>query len=438
MTRERFAAGDAGLRERKQVLDDAWLLMLLGVTLAVGAPWFLRTLPIDTAPVTWAVFAYGAAYLAISRLVDRLRGARALLNALTAMQGASVVFLAFLWHLVGGLQNPMFLLVFAIPIAATGCMLPGARAFAVTFLAIAGVAAVALANAPELRWYLTQLGVPAAIMPTGTGLAARPFPGLDLPAAYLFLALLTFAGLALALALVAHSVALMGRRLETRLEAAARAAGDASSLAGEVLRAIPFPAALVYADTRNVAQASERFLQRLNVLPESLSERDLFGLVEFTYPEVVAEAIARGSGDIGFAVYRAGGVSSAARIHVSRVEHAGTGYVLLVIEDIAERFTLQAAMGAVTSAVVVIGADDRVRYFNPAAAKAMPGLELGVHAATPLGQADAGGWWRLGERAHRERQVVLSGQPFDARCVAANAPGRQDHVTVVELTRAAA
>lgn len=428
----------AALAERKQVLDDAWLLMLLGVALAVGVPWFLRTLPIDTARVTWAVFAYGVTYLAVSRLADRLRGTTALLNALTAMQAASVAFLALLWHLVGGLQNPLFLLVFAIPIAATGAVLPGARAFAVTLLAIAAVGVVALANAPELRWYLTQLGVPAALVPTHAASGPRPFPGLDLPAAYLVVLLASFAGLALALALVAHSVALMARRFEARGEAAVRAAGDATSLAGDVLRAIPFPAALVYRDTFNVAQASASFLKRMNALPESLGEKNFFGLVRFTYPEVVENAIARGEGEIAFAVYRVDETASAARVHVSAVEHAGSNFALIVIEDIAERFTLQAAMGAVASAVVVIGEDDRVRYFNPAAAGALPGIALGMHAATPLGQPDAGGWWRLGDRGKRERQVRLAGRAFDARCVAANAPGKQDRVTVVELTRTAA
>ena len=42
MSRARALALDASLLERKQVLDDAWLLMLLAVGLAVGAPWFMR------------------------------------------------------------------------------------------------------------------------------------------------------------------------------------------------------------------------------------------------------------------------------------------------------------------------------------------------------------------------------------------------------------
>ena len=72
------------------------------------------------------------------------------------------------------------------------------------------------------------------------------------------------------------------------------------------------------------------------------------------------------------------------------------------------------------------------------AACARHGIALGVHAATPLGQAGADGWWRLGERGHRQRQVSLAGKAFDARCVAANAPGKQDRLTVIELTRVAA
>ncbi|HYE89962.1 MAG TPA: hypothetical protein VEA38_03035, partial [Terriglobales bacterium] len=133
--------------------------------------------------------------------------------------------------------------------------------------------------------------------------------------------------------------------------------------------------------------------------------------------------------------YRAGGAASAARVRVSRAEHAGEAYVVVLIEDVAERFALSAAMQAVTRALVVIGDDDRVRYFNPAAQDMVPGLEVGVHAATPLAQPDGGGWWRLGDRDRRERQVQLGGRSFEARCVAAHAPGRQERLTVVELSK---
>ncbi len=430
------AATNATLQERKELLDDAWLLTLLGVALAVGGPWFMRTLPIDIGPATWAVFVYGAAQVAVSRAIERLRGAGAARLALTALQAANLVFLAILWHLVGGVQNPMFLMVFAIPIAAAGYVLPGARPFGLVILAVACTAAVALADSPELRWYLTQLGVPSELMPREVFGAPRPFPGLDVPAAALFVMLSSFAALAFALALVAHSMALQAARMRARLDAAASAAGDASALASQVLRAMPMPCALVYADTLHVAQASESFVRRLGLLPEQLGDQGFLDLVAFTFPEVIREAIARGEGDVPFAVYRADGTASAARVCVSRVDHAGTRYALVAFEDIAERFTLQAAMGAVTSAVVVIGDDDRVRYFNPAAHAVLPGLEIGLHAATSLAQPDGAGWWRLGERGRRDRQVHLDGRSFQARCVAANAPGRQDRLTVVELVTA--
>ena len=109
----------SSLRERKRVLDDGWLLMLLSIVAALSIPWFLRNFQVDLAPVTWLIFACGVAYLVLSSALDRLRAPRVKVIALSAMQIGAVVFLAFLWHLAGNLQNPMFLLAFALPVSLT-------------------------------------------------------------------------------------------------------------------------------------------------------------------------------------------------------------------------------------------------------------------------------------------------------------------------------
>lgn len=425
----------AGLQQRKQVLDDGWLLMLLSVALAVGIPWFLRNSRVDLAPVMWAVFAYGVAYLAVSRGIERLRGPRASLAGLTALQAIAVVFVAYLWHHAGNLQNPMFLMVFAIPVAAAGCVLPGARASLLALLAVAAATFVALLNAPQLRWYMSQLGIPVEAIPAALTLQGpRPFPGLDMPAAYLFLLLVTFAVLVFAVALLSQSVAAQLRGLLARLEASGKALTQANTLAAEVMRAAPYPTVLVYADTLNVAQASQVFLQRLELLPEWLQERDLFALVDFGAPEAIREMIAGDGGEVPVATYRVGGTLHLARIRVSPVRHAGVRYACVTFEDALEGIVQHAAFDAVSDALLVIGWDGRIRAFNSAAAGSLPALRAGLDAALVLGAGEgAAGWWVLGPRAQRERPVSLGGKSYEARCTAVAIPGMQDRLTVVQL-----
>jgi hypothetical protein len=428
------------LQERKQVLDDGWLLMLLAAALAVAVPWFVRNSQLDLAPVTWSVFLYGVAYLALSRGMERSYDPRAKLFALTALQFAAIVFAAFLWHLAGNVQNPMFLMVFALPVAAAGCVLPGARPILLAVAAIVCVGFVALLDAPQLRWYMTQLGVPMDAIPgrfyaQGT----KPFPGLDMPAAYVFLLFVTFSVVIMAVALLSQSVATLLRNLSSRLDSSARALNQANTLAVEVLHASPHPVALVYSDTFNVAHASRSFLQRMELLPESLQEKDFFALADFAYPEVIQELIAGKGGEVPVALYRAGGSTHLARVHVHPVEHGGARYACVTIEDIAHQLLPQVAVDALPEALLVIGADGQVRHFNAAAAHLLEDLAPGVEAAIAFEGVEAPeGWWVLGPRTQRELPVAVGGKPYEARCTAVAVPGMQDRLTVVRLRAAGA
>lgn len=425
------------LPERKQVLDDGWLLMLVAVAAAVGIPWFLRSSQVDLGPVTWAVFLYGAGYLAVSRAIELYVGPRAKVPAFVALQVVAVVFLASVWHLAGNLQNPMFLMAFALPVVATACVLPGAAALLLAALSVVAAIAVALVNAPQLRWYMSQIGIPVEALPLPLQGAQQAFPGLDMPAAYLFLMLVTFAVCLFAVALLSHSVAALLRDLQARLDASAAAITQAHSLAAEVIGAAPHPTVLVYTDTLNVAQASATFLARMELLPESLPEKNLLGLVDFAYPEVVAELVAGEGGEVPLALYRVGGVAHLARVHVSIAHHAGARYACVTLEDVHQRVFGQAALDAASPALLVIGAGERVRAFNPAAAKLLPELREGIDAALLFGR-DAGadgGWWVLGPRAQRERPVVVAGRECQARCTSVDI-GQHERVTVIQLQAA--
>ena len=429
----------AALGERQQVLDDGWLLMLLAAALAVGIPWFLRNSQIELAPVAWAAFVYGSAYFALSRATERLRGARSRLAAATALQALSVLFVAYLWHHAGNVQNPMFLMVFAIPVAAGGCVLPGTRAVGLALLAAASATFVAIASAPQLRWYLGQLGIPVEWVPTALASSgARPFPGLDLPAAYLFLLLITFTVVILAVALLSESVSALLRGLQARLEASTREHMQADTLATVVIHAAPHPTVLVYADTFRVARASRSFLERAGILPETLEQASFFDCLELAHPEVIRELAAGAGGVIPVAIYSAAGSTHVARVHVTPLEHGGGRYACLVLEDVLDQLALRAALDEAAEGLVVIGAEQRVHSFNAAAHGMLPQLRAGLEASVALDGPDAASaWWVLGPRSQRARVVALQGKSYSAKCSALAIPGLQERLTIVRLSPSA-
>ena len=433
-----IAAGEAELatlRERKRLFDDVWLVTLVVVFVALAAPWFLHVLEIDLAPIAWSLFGFGAVHVAAMVAAEALRSARAVLALAFAQQAAGVLLLSLLWHLGGGVHNPMLLLVFVLPVVAGG-MLIGWQSYATAALAAATVIVIALVEAPELRWYLAQLGVPAlASGPWWDGLPGtpRPFAGLSAPASYLFVMLQLFVLLLFAVALLAESMRSLLTRLDQRLRVSSHALRDADGLAAEVLRAAPLPTALVYADTYRVAQASDSFLRELRLDEGALAERNLLGLIEFSYPEVVEELIANG-GTAPLVTYRLDGETRIARLRVQRLAHGGSRYAHVSLEDIGDRYYLQGALDAMHEAWLVIGANRRLLYLNRVARDLLGAPELGTAASSALAQDGlADDWWELGPRSEQQRHVPFGGRPFDARSIAVRIPGEREPLTLLGL-----
>ena len=59
---------------------------------------------------------YAVLYFLAAHLTDELSSPRALRFAAQALQASGVLALGVLWHLVGGVDNPAFLLAFVLPV----------------------------------------------------------------------------------------------------------------------------------------------------------------------------------------------------------------------------------------------------------------------------------------------------------------------------------
>ncbi len=437
------AAGEdelRSLRERKRLVDDIWLLAVFGIFVAVGLPWYLRILDINFAPVAWSLFGYAFAYVISIFAAEGLSSPRSVLLVIGSMQAAGVVFFGFVWHLAGGLQNPIFLVIFVLPVVAGSLVLVSWQSYVTAILAVATVLGVALIDAPELRWYVTQGGSPPLWL---TGVFSRivttpqPFPGLNPPPSYLFALLTSFTVLIFTVALMTESVSTFLFRLYGRLESSSSALSRAESLSSEVLQASPSPAALVHADTFKIAQASQSFMHELMLRPESLLNQNLFSLVEFTYPDVIEDLITGAGGEAPLAVYRVDGEMRVAKVRVVLMSLGGHRFAYVNIQDVSDLQNLQAALGAVDSALIVIGARRHVRYFNQAAQHMFSDLAAGIDAAIPLQQANlTEGWWELGSRTYQERRVEFNGDAYVASCVAVGILGETDAFTVLNIKNA--
>src|SRR4051812_21661078 len=145
---------------RVHLLDDTWLLTIFAILLATALPWLAGAFDIRFMAASLGLLMLGAIHAALSTLAreDRVSGRRALL---TSIHVAGIALVGFVWMQAGGLQNPAFLMVFALPIVGA-IFLSRWQPYLMALVSLITAAAVAIAQAPELRWYVPGLNAAGA------------------------------------------------------------------------------------------------------------------------------------------------------------------------------------------------------------------------------------------------------------------------------------
>ena len=136
---------------RVHLLDDVWLLCILAVLVAIGIPALTGNLNVQIGAASWGLFALGAIHLAFTWLGQPARAPRRWRSwALTLLDAGGVVTLAMIWAHVGGSQNPVFLIVFVLPVLGS-IFISRWHPLLMAAVGIVAVGAAALSQSPELR-----------------------------------------------------------------------------------------------------------------------------------------------------------------------------------------------------------------------------------------------------------------------------------------------
>lgn len=238
--------------------------------------------------------------------------------------------------------------------------------------------------------------------------------------------------------LLKHRLTRLAAAMRRELEQAAdrRAKQRAEDLFRAVLRASPVPGVLVDRATRVVIDGSDTFRRQfLDGVP--YTSRGLFDLVEFTQPERIEQLLARGSGTVWYAVYHANGATRMANVRCHAVEHEGTDYAYLLIEDVTEQHYLKAAFDAVPDPVLIVGAKQKLLYANKAAEELFGDLYFTMDVDLLLRQDGLQERWWLALQRGDEQRVAIGGQPYDASAVPFRFAGEADVSTILTLRNVA-
>jgi len=369
---------------------------------------------------------------AISRWASRLV---ALLHA------TGIVGLGVLWHACGGLQNPAFLLAFALPVIGASGLSRG-RPYASALLALIVVGAVALLEAPELRWYVADLRSSARwlapLFSPGSAASGGPFAGFYAPVGYDVTLLEVFAILLLACAVAAESLGYAFQRLIEHLAAARADASQAQQLWAMLLQQLPAPALLVDSETLQVILASERFAAFAGAA-DAVVGRALSEALPIAYPERMLELVGGNGGSLTV-VLHAREQLRLAQLQVQQLLADGRRLALLLLEDQTAAFCIGAALDANEHATLVIDARAHVLASNrPARAlfpSALPGADASAVLLALAPVSTAGRWWEPGLSGRRRLQLSIARRRYQALCSAVALPGEEQGLCVIALAPA--
>ena len=183
----------------------------------------------------------------------------------------------------------------------------------------------------------------------------------------------------------------------------------AETLFQSILRSSPHPSAVVTRDTGRIVHLSDSFRRSLMNDEALVPGQRLLEVVEFAHPERITQVLLRG-GTAPYVVYTVAGENRVANVRVHTVEHEGTTYANVVIEDVTEQHYLKAAFDAVADAVVIVSSSQTLLYANRAAEELWEPLYFGMDMQPMLAAFGLA-------VPHSEPRLTIKGETYEVRAV---------------------
>jgi hypothetical protein len=358
-------------------------------------------------------------------------------RALTLLDVMGVIVIGFIWQHVGALQNPAFLSVFALPVIGA-IFLSRWHPYLISAVAVCVVGVVALAQAPELRWYASGLlGSDAwlgALFGHKSAATAGSFSGFYAPSSYLIVLLEVFTVAIFACAVVAEYVGTVFERLSTHAALARTEAERGQELWAGLIERLPLPALLIDPASLRIAACSDFAIAYLQSGETPLEGRNLFEAVRFSYPDIVQELIVGLDGEEPSTIIRIADQPRVTHLRVLHVAHQGQRLALLTIEDTTEVFCLKAALDTSEFAALVIDGLGRVLAFNKPAMWLFSGTKVGADATQLLSKPNGGQvWWEPGVTKRRKMHLEIGQRIYQVTSSAITLEGEQERIFTVSV-----
>ena len=420
------------------LLDDSWMLTILAILVAIGVPWLFSGFAVQAGIASWGLLGLGAVHIAFTTLASPTTcGGRWRDYGLTLLEAIGVVLIGFIWAHVGALQNPLFLMVFLLPVMGS-MFLSRWHPFLIALLSVLVVGVVSLSQAPELRSYASGLlGTDALLTQLFGRQGPAPqssFAGFYAPTGYLVAIIEVFSVALFACAVAAEYVGTIFDRLIANSIVARSETEKAQELWATLIERLPMPSLLIDPSSLRIVACSDAARTFLRIGEAAPEGRNLFEVARFSYIDLVQELIA---GAIGTASLTAMHVADEVRltqVKVLQVVHTKRRLALLMLEDVTDAFCLRAAWDTSEFAALVIDALGRVRAFNKLTAALFSGVKVGANAEQLLSQLVAGlPWWEPGLNRRRKMHIEIDSRIYEVTSSEIALPGEEQRLYSVSL-----
>lgn len=427
---------------RVHLLDDVWLLCILAVLIAIGIPSLSGDLNVQIGAASWGLLALGAIHLAFTGLGHPARApGRWRSSALTLLDASGVVTLAMIWTHVGGVQNPVFLAVFVLPVLGS-IFISRWHPFLIAAIALLAVAAAALSQSPELRSYAGGL---AGGNPWITALLSRQgpepegsFAGFYAPTSYLVVLLEVYTVVLLACALAAQYIGAIFERLMAGSLLAHSESEQAQELWSTLIERLPLPALLVEPHSLRILGYSDAALEYLARDETSIEGRELFSVARFSFADLVQDMVAGAKSEPSLIAMHIGEELRLTQVRVLQVVHKRRRLALLTLVDVTQEFCQKAVLDSSDYAALVVDAQGNIRVFNKRAAELFRDIAAGTSAEKLHPHPVAGlPWWEPGLDGRRKMHIDIASRIYEVTSSEIPIPGEEQRLYSVSLLPAA-
>lgn len=417
------------LDPRAHPLGDTWLLTIFTTLLALGLPRVATGLQLDFVACALGLLALAMIHVGFTIVAARMApGPRLRTRLLACLHLLCVLILAFIWPRAGGLQNPLFLGVFVLPVIGA-VFISRWQSYVTAALSIVAVMVMAWGQMPAAGGWAGPLGALA-------GGAARPFAAFYAPAGYYSALLQVFAVVVFGCAVAAEYLRTVYDRLNVQVATARSEALRSERLWSALVEELPFPAALIDVETHEILGASAVAAGKWGTQEASIAGRPFFEVVKFSYPEAIEALIGGRDGVEPLCMARVSGQLVATEVRVQHIGQHGRRLALVTVSDTTEPLCVRAALDAAEHAALVVEASGRVLVLNRPARAVFPEAKAGSDISKLVPEAAATAWWDPGMSRCKKMHLTVSRRLYRVTATAVTLPGEEERLYVVAFVPA--